>query len=214
MTPTWSLNELEALSRKAARGAGYSWGLSEEAGRATRWLCARGLAGAEALVRLLDWRDLRDHDATVPMLHPQHWQAAPKGTCPIVAGTLLSDGVGEVSPLALHLQGVQEPLLLLPFVAWRAEAAGDALSVSFDGLRYVTRPDGHLLRSAEAGSAHDGVEVSAVAAPRGTPIMAHTRAEVAPETMQRLTAFATRTYAPATEASRLAGAGAGLSDND
>ena len=29
----WSLNELDAMARKAARGAGYSWGLAEEAGR-------------------------------------------------------------------------------------------------------------------------------------------------------------------------------------
>ena len=34
------------------------------------------------------------------------------------------------------------------------------------------------------------------------------------DAIQRLTAFAARTYAPATEASRLSGAGAGTSDND
>ncbi len=213
MTPTWSLNELEALSRKAARGAGYSWGLSEEAGRATRWLCARGFAGAEALVRLLDWRDLRDHDATVPELHAQHWDAGDEGTCPIVAGTLLSDGVGEVSPEALRLEGVREPLLLLPFVAWRAEASGDALAVSLDGLSYAVLPEGTLLRTDTKTDDKD-VEIAAVAAPGGSAIKANTRAEVTAETMDRLTAFATRTYAPATEASRLAGAGAGLSDND
>ncbi|THF93305.1 MAG: DUF3726 domain-containing protein, partial [Sulfitobacter sp. SK025] len=29
----YSLNEIEALSRKAARGAGMSWGLAEETGQ-------------------------------------------------------------------------------------------------------------------------------------------------------------------------------------
>ena len=37
---------------------------------------------------------------------------------------------------------------------------------------------------------------------------------IAAETWSRLGAFAQRTFAPATEASRLAGAGAGLQDND
>ena len=45
----WSLNELDAMARKAARGAGYSWGLAEEAGRATRWLAAAGLPGPMCL---------------------------------------------------------------------------------------------------------------------------------------------------------------------
>ena len=30
-----SLNEVDAMAKKAARGAGYSWGLAEEAGKAT-----------------------------------------------------------------------------------------------------------------------------------------------------------------------------------
>ena len=46
---TWSLNEIETLSRKAARGAGLSWGLAEEAGKATRWLAAAGLPGPQVL---------------------------------------------------------------------------------------------------------------------------------------------------------------------
>ncbi len=50
---SWSLNEIEGLARKAARGSGLSWGLAEEAGKATRWLCAAGLPGADALAGLL-----------------------------------------------------------------------------------------------------------------------------------------------------------------
>ena len=38
--------------------------------------------------------------------------------------------------------------------------------------------------------------------------------EVSPEVIEALNIFAARTYVPASEASRLAGAGAGLSDND
>ena len=30
---SWSLGEIEGLAKKATRGAGYSWGLAEEAGR-------------------------------------------------------------------------------------------------------------------------------------------------------------------------------------
>lgn len=50
--------------------------------------------------------------------------------------------------------------------------------------------------------------------PRTTPrVPIYTRAQITPETLDALLAFAARTYAPATEQSR-AGAGAGVSDND
>ena len=52
---TWavSLAEIDAMGRKAARGAGLPWGLAEEAGRAARHLAAWGLPGPEALAALV-----------------------------------------------------------------------------------------------------------------------------------------------------------------
>ncbi len=69
---TVSLNEIDAMARKAARGAGYAWGLAEEAGRAVRWLEARGLPGLAALLRHLE-------------------RGAPNETSPLLAGATLSD---------------------------------------------------------------------------------------------------------------------------
>ncbi len=48
-----SLNEIEALARKAARGGGMSWGLAEEAGKAVRWLSDNGFPGPWLLSKLL-----------------------------------------------------------------------------------------------------------------------------------------------------------------
>ena len=49
---------------------------------------------------------------------------------------------------------------------------------------------------------------------RHLPSKRHLRADPDPNDWAALLAFAHRTYAPATEESRLRGAGAGLSDND
>jgi hypothetical protein len=54
MTAFWSLNEIEALAGKAARGAGYDWGLAEEAGQSVRWLEARDFRGADALMAAIN----------------------------------------------------------------------------------------------------------------------------------------------------------------
>lgn len=167
---TWSLNETEALCRKAARGAGMPWGLAEEAGRAARWLEDRGQAGAGALAKLLG-----------------RWNAGmtPRD-CPVLAGAAMADaGVMPASPVTA------DPLTW-PFVAMIAGLTGEALSPT-EGVKI--NPDGSLVLSSA---------------------MQHLRGRAAPDAaaIATLESFAARTYAPATEASRLAGAGAGTSDND
>jgi hypothetical protein len=49
-------------------------------------------------------------------------------------------------------------------------------------------------------------------APKSPPL--RTRVDLTQQHLDDLNSYAHRTYAPATEASRLAGAGAGLNDND
>ena len=38
-----SLNEAQALAKKAAKGAGINWGAAHETGRAVRWLLEQGI---------------------------------------------------------------------------------------------------------------------------------------------------------------------------
>lgn len=191
---SWSLIEIETLARKAAKGGGYSWGQAEDAGRAVRWLCARGLPGADSLLALLQWRD----DATED-----------QSRCGLTAGTGYSDAY---LPLELT-KDLVSPLLFLPFVAWRANAEGQSLSVKWsDGSARISE-SGELAHAGQAPSASGEVSVS-VEGEHGEVQPEGMRAEVALDVVEGLTRFAERTYAPATEESRLAGAGAGLSDND
>ncbi len=48
-----SLNEVEQISLKAARGAGAGWGVAEDVARAARWMAERGLDWSAPLLRLL-----------------------------------------------------------------------------------------------------------------------------------------------------------------
>ncbi len=49
-----SLNEVESLAAKVGRGAGFSWGLSEEIARGARQLAQGGFPWAEALLALAE----------------------------------------------------------------------------------------------------------------------------------------------------------------
>lgn len=183
MTADLSLGELQSLCVKATRGAGRAVGVAEDAGRAVRWLCARGMDGAGALAVLLAATDGFAAADLTPDL--PDFTAKRGGLCPLLLGGYLSD-CGVVPGHAIG--PVHAPELLQPYLA--------PLGV---GL--------------EIDGAIDGAHVRFVAAtaPRAAT---RTRADIDAQTEGILLAFAARTYAPATEASRATGAGAGTTDND
>lgn len=217
---SWSLNEIESLARKAARGAGLSWGLAEEAGKATRWLTAAGLPGPEALADLLTRNDGADYDMLCPVeAREAHWSAKGGTLCPLVAGAALCDRAEALAAGDnMTLGQTASPMLLLPYLAAAAQLAGRGLRVSWGELTVTLAGDMHL-QPANANALHAPLADSVRIECTGTrladaPPPAKGRGQMPPDVQQRLNAFAQRTYAPATEASRLAGAGAGLTDND
>ncbi len=201
---SYSLNETEALCRKAARGAGYSWGLAEEAGKAVRWLVSVGLPGCEVLADLLSQVDGEDLTKFTPMVKDGEWFAA--GMCPLIGGAALSDFADQIGDAGVTLQNVMQPVLLLPFLRNAAAAQNLRLAVEWDGSRYVT--DGIGLRGAtESAAACAAVRCFITRESVDIPAPSVQRADPDAGALKTLGTLAHRTYAPATEASRLLGAG-------
>jgi len=208
---SFSLNEIEATAKRAARGAGYSWGQAEEAAKAARWLCAQGMDGIGALARLLELGLASDPASHRPQQANGLWQAD-SHLCPISAGTFLSDRALLLDAGRAEMQEVVAPALLLPFVSNAARVRKCTLKIEIDAIRAMT--DGFRLSAldrfpsmAKRVSISEDVVCDA-------PRKICTRTYPAQCDLDVLNDFAHRTYAPATEESRLRGAGAGLSDND
>jgi len=215
---TFSLNEIEAMGKRAARGAGLPWGLAEEAGKAARWLTARGLPGPEQLAEILTRNDGKNYDELAPVSAEGIWQAPSGRLCPLAAGAALCDRAAEIAGgQEIEFGPTAQPLLLAPYAAGAAKLAGAAVELSWAGTVLVFTPDGVSIegeRAAMTSRSADSVrcrraENAEVASPASA-----TGRMVDAETWSRLNAFAQRTFAPATEASRLVGAGAGLVDSD
>ena len=217
---TWSLNEIETLSRKAARGAGLSWGLAEEAGKAARWLAAAGLPGPQVLADLLTRNDGRDYETLCP--HEEHegsWIARGGTLCPLISGAALSDHAERLAQGgALSLGRTASPMLLLPYLDAAARLSGRDITVSWDDVTVTCGPAARPDPGADAAlgvAIVDSVTIQCVSpSDTATPPPTESRADIPPETAARLDAFARRTYAPETPESRISGAGAGLTDND
>ncbi|NNG04955.1 MAG: DUF3726 domain-containing protein [Inquilinus sp.] len=206
------------MGKRAARGAGLPWGLAEEAGKAARWLTARGLPGPEELAEILTRNDGKSYDELAPVSAEGVWHAPSGRLCPLVAGAALCDRAAEIAAgREIEFGPTAQPLLLAPYAAGAARLTGAAVELSWAGAVMSFTPEGVSIEgdpAALTARSADSVQCrhaeNAVVAP---PVGAPGRV-VDAETWSRLNAFAQRTFAPATEASRLAGAGAGLTDND
>jgi hypothetical protein len=208
---SFALNEVEAMAKRASRGAGYPWGLAEEAGKATRWLCAQQLDGCAELAKVLEAdfaKSLRGH---TPATLEEEWKGQ-STLCPLGTGAILSDLAAGIAQKPVTLHDVMQPSLILPFAAYVARKTGGCVMVTCDAIAAVT--DGYGLSVANP---FPNRAATLVVQRGGTTVGQTTlasRATPTTEVWATLNRLAHRTYAPATEQSRLLGAGAGLSDND
>lgn len=214
---SWSLGETRALAIKAARGIGMPWGMAEETGQAIEWLHSSDLPGVTALQNLLcDYeRDgLLENWAESAA---SHWTDSEFSHCPIALGVMVSDASLERTERALK---VCYPLLLLPFLATKANHVvllkidGEEIEIHKEGVdssKLSSRQTSTLLGTTASCHWQQVLEDKPLKAPHAH----HSRVtDGFAADIKRLESLAALTYAPATEESRLRGAGAGLSDND
>lgn len=213
-----SRSEVEAVAFKATRGAGFEWGLAEEAGMAARRLVEAGVPGPDLLLACLE-----APRGAVPRIDGGNWRAPSNELlCPLATGSALSDRAGMdegpggrpgVNEIVLHRLG--HPALILPFVMQAAARLGMAFRVSWEGTETIATPDGLLSVQSDTLEAPQASEVEiSTLTELPPPLMpVQTGCRVALDVWRRLDALALMTTVPATTSSR-AGAGSGSTDND
>lgn len=214
---TLSLNEVDALAKKAARGAGFAWGIAEDTGKAVRWLCAAQVDGCAPLALYLAGCEGADVSARIAG-QGNLWSAKAGRLCPLLAGVSLSDRADMLKDRPIRLEHVAYPILLAPFAGLAAQhlkasvvLAWDAAWVATDGQALALRGETGAPAATVTARLDPGFDSGVDPAHR--PPTA-SRAAPSQETLAVLNRLAHRTYAPATEASRLSGAGGRLADND
>ena len=217
----FSIGELESLVGKAYRGCGFSWGLAQEAGVAAGTLARCDLPSANVFAQLLSQIDGTAYDRLVPSDRTAaRWRGAHDFLCPVITGCALSDLAGSSlsARATLRIEQVVQPLIVLPFLSrlsfcvdvrighdiYRCEP--DFISGPADDHQLNNQPDVlEIKKSNELLVRQNGDK---------TRIASANRAFIDDSSLKTLTAFAHRTCVPASESSRLSGAGAGLLDND
>lgn len=215
-----SLNETESLCLKAARGAGYSWGLAEEVGFAASKLASIGIDATAPILALLLDKQGTPTSSGAPRPVSGHWQSMDQQPlCPIRLGAamvdsaLISDGPFNRE---MRLDPVAAPILLLPFLARAAQIRRQALEVDWpDGQLVIDQDDGFDRTAARSWLGETALAITVrtastttgfTRAPVGLPV-------ISTAILEGLNALALRTTVPANETSRR-GAGSSTTDND
>ncbi len=214
---SFSLNEVEALSKRAARGAGLDWGLAEEAAKATRWLCAYDLDGCRLLKIVMDAHQGDSQNSQAPRSLSGEWYSHMGALCPLRTGAALSDCAAQVAANGVEIRDLSSPLFMLPFVAAVARVTKTCLHLAWEGASITTdggTVDLTFLAETTPYVGHADRLVITQSTPLTKPAKSLCRANPSSQDWDNLNTLAALTYAPATETSRRLGAGGGQSDND
>lgn len=215
-----SRNETESLCLKAARGAGFSWGLAEEAGFAAGWLAAHGIDGTGTLLALLTQKLGKPAESGTPRPMPGHWQnPGQHPLCPVTLGAALCDSAllsdGPFSR-ETHIDLVAFPILLLPFLARAAQIRGKPTVIGWQGRRLLITANGAFDQQAAASwiARKDlAMTIRQTTEPEDLQNGLSLLPPVSMAILNGLNELALRTTVPATVASRQ-GAGSSTADND
>ncbi len=216
----YSLSEIQSTCKKAAKGAGLTWGLAEEVGMIAKSLTKLGLDGAGSFVPYFKWLDdPKKSMASRIGNNAGIWSSIEGDFCSLKAGTILADRAALLQSEPFQFDSVICPMVLVGQIYIVANHYNYVLKVTVDDISIMVSGSG-LECADEALKKLQATKVNHIKVERVEQALTITHevqprgCDVSHEDWAFLNSFAAHTYAPESEESRLSGAGAGLQDND
>ena len=131
-----SLSEIETVSKRATRAAGFSWGLCEEVGKNVRLLEMFGLPGIKNLNDYFD-KKKKQRFENLKLINAEN-KSTKFQFCPIISGTSFLDQIKSLDNLnEIKFEKIAYPLLFLPFVSRASEVIGKRLFLKLDNKEFL-----------------------------------------------------------------------------
>jgi len=131
-----TLSEIDTTSKRAAKGAGFSWGISEEIGKNMRLLELFGLSGIKNLNKYL--KDYKKKQFQKIALISEVNETKKNPFCPIILGTNFIDQVNLLDKKnSIKIINVAFPILFLPFVSRASEIIGKKIFLRIDEKEFL-----------------------------------------------------------------------------
>jgi len=131
-----TLSEIDTTSKRAAKGAGFSWGISEEIGKNMRLLELFGLPGIKNLNKYL--KDYKKKQFQKIALISEINETKKNPFCPIILGTNFIDQVNLLDKKnTIKIKNLAFPILFLPFVSRASEVIGKRIFLKIDEKEFL-----------------------------------------------------------------------------
>ena len=131
-----TLSEIDTTSKRATRGAGFSWGIAEEVGKNMRLLELYGLSGIKNLNKFL--KDYKKKQFQKITLISETNNASKNSFCPITLGINFIDQVNLLDKkLNIQISNLAFPILFIPFVSRASEIVGKKIFLKVDDKEFL-----------------------------------------------------------------------------
>ena len=131
-----SFSEIETISKRASRGAGFSWGVSEEIGKSIRLLEMFGLPGILYLKSYLEKISKHNYQKITIISADNISNNIPY--CPISVGVNFMDQAYNLEKIEkINFSNLAYPLLVLPFLSRSSEIIGKKILLKFENFKFL-----------------------------------------------------------------------------
>ena len=201
-----SLSEIETLSKRSSKAAGFPWGVAEEVGKNIRLLELFGINGVKNLNYYFRVRVAKNFEQ-LNLINSEN-KSTKLEFCPIFTGLNFLDQVRSLENFGeVKFEKIAYPLLFLPFVSRASEVVGKKLQLSIDNRIFLL----NFNNSIYSNSLNDGI----IEIGNNIKIKFQNNVDSFKESeWEELYKLSKKTFVDENESLKNLGAGAGLTDND
>ena len=129
-------SEIETISKRATKAAGFPWGIAEEVGKNIKNLELLGISGIENLNLYLEM--VKGFETYSPKEISVENKIEPNFFCPFYTGTALLDSASKVEEIKnLTFYSINFPILLIPFINRLSDKIGKKIKFQIDDHNFL-----------------------------------------------------------------------------
>jgi len=130
-----SFSEIDTVAKRASKGIGFSWGISEEVGKNIRLLEMFGLPGLKNLNQYYKiFKEKKFQNLT--LVSKENSSKIPY--CPIIAGINFLDQIDNLEELGeVKFENLSFPILFIPFASRASEIIGKRIFLTIDKKEFL-----------------------------------------------------------------------------
>ena len=201
-----SLSEIETTSKRASKASGFSWGVSEEVGKAIRLLELFGFPGIKNINQYFIERKKKKFEQ-INLIKKDNDQ---KNLlfCPIIFGVNFMDQIKIIEKFEkINISGLAFPLLVIPFLSKSSEIIGKKIHCKIDDDEFLLNLNvnisSNILKDKDLKTSSN-LQITFI----------ENIDSFSNEVWKNLYKFSEETFVEETDSLKKEAAGAGLNDND